>query len=260
MEPKEKITTAKRRSIILRKLDEHFEVNVSELSKLFGVSEVTIRNDLGSLEEKNLLVRARGGAIKASEINRDSKLSEKTSKNLKEKKAIAQIAATLISEGDTVFIDSGSTTEEVAKLLANYKFLTIVTNAINIMSLFTDNPNITVIVPGGILRHTSCSLVGMTSEQNLNEFYCDKLILGVDAIDINGIYTPNIEEANLNRAMIKISKEIILVTDSSKFNKRSMSKIGEVTSNLSMITDSNIPANLLKIFQEKGVTIHIAKV
>jgi DeoR family transcriptional regulator of aga operon len=260
MQDTEKMTTAKRRSIILRKLDEHFEVNVSELSKLFHVSEVTIRHDLSSLENKNLLVRARGGAIKANIINRDPKLAEKTQKNLKEKKLLAKLAVSLIKEGDTILIDSGSTTEEVAKLLTNYKSLTIVTNAINVVWQFTDNPNITVIVPGGILRHNSFSLVGMTFEQNLNEYYCDKLLLGVDAIDINGIYTPNIEEANLNRTMIKIAKELIVITDSSKFDKRSLTKIVDIEAINTIITDSGISSSLKKMFEEKGITVLIGKV
>ena len=260
MQDTEKITTAKRRSIILRKLEEHFEVNVSELSKLFQVSEVTIRHDLASLEDKNLLVRARGGAIKASVINRDPKLSEKTKKNLREKKQLAKLAVSLIKEGDTVLIDSGSTTEEVAKLLTEYKSLTIVTNAINIVWQFTDNPNITVIVPGGILRHNSFSLVGMTFEQNLNEYYCDKLLLGVDAIDINGIYTPNIEEANLNRTMIRIAKELIVITDSSKFEKRSLTKIVEIDAVKTIITDNGISPALKKMFEDKGIEVLIAKI
>ncbi|HXA01426.1 MAG TPA: transcriptional repressor AgaR [Cytophagaceae bacterium] len=256
-----RMTTAERRSIILRKLEENDQVNVVDLSKIFHVSEVTIRNDLGSLEEKNLLVRARGGAIKASVINRDVKLSEKNKKNLKEKKAIAKLAATLIKDGDTVLIDSGSTTEEIAKELVDIKELTIVTNALNIVSQFTDNPDITVIVPGGILRHSSFSLAGNTSEQNLNEYYCDKVLLGVDAIDVrHGIFTPHIEEANLNRAMIRISQEVIVVTDSSKFNKRSLTKIADITAVHTIVTDSGLTADLRKILEDQGIRVIIAEV
>lgn len=253
------MTTAERRSIILRKLDEDDQVNVVQLSQQFGVSEVTIRNDLGSLEEKNLLVRARGGAIKASLVTGDLKLSEKNKKNLKEKKAIARMAASMIEEGDTILLDSGSTTEEVAKQLASYKALTVVTNALNIVSQFTDNSNISVIVPGGVLRHNSFSLVGMSSEKMLNEYYCDKLILGVDGIDVDhGIYTPHLEEANLNRAMINISKQVIVVTDSSKFGKRGLTKITGLDKIAVIITDSGLPADQKKSLQNQGIEVIIA--
>lgn len=255
------MTTAERRSIILKKLEENSQVNVVDLSKLFKVSEVTIRNDLSSLADSNLLVRARGGAIKASMVSRDVKLSEKTKKNLKEKKAIAKLAAELINEGDTVLIDSGSTTEEIAKELADAKSLTIVTNALNIVSQFTDNPGITVIVPGGVLRHSSFSLAGTSSEQNLNEYYCDKVLLGVDAIDVrHGIFTPHIQEANFNRAMIRNSKEVIVVTDSSKFNKRSLTKIAEISAVHTIVTDSGLTNDLRKILEDQGIRVIIAEI
>ncbi len=255
-----RMTTAERRSIILRHLEENDQVNVVALSKEFGVSEVTIRNDLGSLEDKNLLVRARGGAIKASLVSRDLKLTEKNKKNLKEKKAIAKAATALINEGDTILIDSGSTTEEIAQLLSNYKGLTVVTNALNIVSKFTDNPNVSVIVPGGVLRHNSFSLVGMTSEQILREYYCDKLLLGVDAIDAeHGIYTPHIEEANLNKAMIEISREVIVVTDSSKFNKKSLTKIADITVIDTVVTDSGLPEASRKALEGNGIKVIIAE-
>lgn len=253
------MTTAERRSLILRKLEEENQVSVVELSKDFGVSEVTIRNDLGSLEEKNLLVRARGGALKASLITGDLKLSEKNKKNLKEKKAIAKAALKLIEEGDTLLIDSGSTTEELAKQLTNYKSLTVVTNALNIVSHLTDNPNISVIVPGGVLRHHSFSLVGLASEQKLNEYYCDKLILGVDGIDVtHGIYTPHLEEANLNRAMIEISKKVIVITDSSKFGRRGLTKIASIDKISTIITDSGLPLDQRKVLQSYGIEVIIA--
>jgi DeoR family transcriptional regulator of aga operon len=258
--PKRGISTAKRRLVILQMLDEKNEVNITDLSKMFSISEVSIRNDLGNLENQNLLVRVRGGAMKNGVINREIKLKEKISKNSKEKKAIAKVAANLIQEGDSILIDSGSTTEEFARLLTQRKNLTVVTNALNIVQIFIDSPNISVVMPGGMLRHSSHSLVGMNQTQNLNNYYCDKLILGADAINVNeGIFTPNIEEANLNIEMIRISKEVILLADSSKFERKSLSKIADIQAIHTIITDSGLSAAQRQVLQSKGVKLIIAE-
>lgn len=261
MAAKERFSTAKRRSIILKQIDQNDQVDVIELSQMFGVSEVTIRNDLSVLEEGNLLVRARGGAIKVSLINKEIRLSEKNNKNVKEKEAIGKLAATLVKEGDILLIDSGSTTEELAKQLTSMKGITIVTNAINVAIKFMDNTAINVIVPGGSLRHHSYSLAGTISEKNIANYFCDKLFLGVDAIDVDhGIFTPNMDEANLNREMVRVSKEVIVVTDSSKFNKRSLTKITDMKAVHTIITDSKIDKENVTKLEAQGIKVLIAKI
>jgi DeoR family transcriptional regulator of aga operon len=261
MSTKEKFTTAKRRTIILNLIEKNDHVDVVDLSKMFSVSEVTIRNDLSVLEESNLLVRARGGAMKTGLVQKEIRLTEKNKKNTKEKVAIGKLAATLIKDGDTILFDSGSTTEEIAKLIKDFKDLTIVTNALNIVSKFIDTPTINVIVPGGKLRQDSFSLSGIISEKNISQYYCDKLFLGVDAIDVTfGIFTPNIEETNLNIEMIRIAKEVIVVTDSSKFNKRGLSKIADITAIHTIVTDSGLDTASIKKLEAQGIKVMIAKV
>src|SRR5690554_7025234 len=107
-------TTAGRRGLIIKLVDEHGQVNVNELSEQFGVSEVTIRNDLAHLEQKNLLIRARGGAIKTEKASLDLRFLEKKSKHVREKEAIGRKAARYIDDGDTIVVDSGTTTREIA--------------------------------------------------------------------------------------------------------------------------------------------------
>ncbi len=261
MATREKFTTAKRRSIILKQIEQNDQVDVIDLSKMFGVSEVTIRNDLSVLEDSNLLVRARGGAIKVGLINKEVRLSEKNQKNIKEKIAIGKLAATLVKNGDTILFDSGSTTEEVAKQITDRKDITIVTNALNIAVKFIDNLSINVIVPGGMLRHNSFSLSGVVSERNISQYFCDKLFLGVDAIDVmHGIFTPNIEEANLNKEMMRVAKEVIIVTDSSKFNKRSLTKIADISAVHTIVTDSGIDAESVKKLEAQNINVMVAKV
>ena len=234
--------TLGRRAKILEILEEKGQVGIPEMSKLFKVSEVTIRNDLEQLEQKNLLIRTRGGALKIQRVGTDYNLNLKSKKRRAEKEKIGAKAAELIKDGETIILDSGTTTMEVAANLGNFKNLTVITNALNIAGALIDFPDIKVIVPGGTLRRNSISLIGAIAEQAIQNYYCDKLFIGVDGIDTeHGISTPNPEEAQLNKLMIKNSKELIVVTDSSKFLKRSFVLISGIEDVDTIITDSGIP-------------------
>ncbi|HPG38940.1 MAG TPA: transcriptional repressor AgaR [bacterium] len=235
------ISTADRRAQIIVTLDEKGQVDVQELSDYFMVSPVTIRNDLSYLEEKNLLYRTRGGAIKQTKVAMDLAFSEKARKNSDQKKRIGMKAAELVHEGDTIILDSGTTTMEIAKCIKGLRNLTVITHALNIASELAGVDGIEIIMPGGILRNKSFSLVGSQAEQNLRNFFCDKLFLGVDGLDpAYGISTPCASEAQLNRVMAEISTEVIVVADSSKFGKRSLALILPVNKIDKVITDQDI--------------------
>lgn len=252
-------TTAGRRGLILKLLDESGQVNVNELSEKFKVSEVTIRNDLTQLEQKNLLIRARGGAIKSDKVNLDLKISEKKVKNVREKEVIGRRAAKLIEEGDTIILDSGTTTIEIAPFLNRFKNLTVITNGLNIAASLVELENVRVIVPGGTLRRKNFSLVGSMAKDNFAHFFCDKLFLGADGIDINlGLSTPDLEEAALNRTMLKMAKKVIVVADSSKFRKRSLAVIDSIAHIDVLVTDKGIRAEDYDAFIKSGVEVIIA--
>lgn len=251
-------STVSRRMSILALLDKNGQVNVAELSDSLGVSSVTIRNDLEQLEKKKMLLRARGGAMKVSHqfVGHDYPLSDKQKKNLMEKKAIGKRAVELIEEGNTIILDSGSTTFEIAKNLNRFENLTVITNAINIANYLVEHKNITVIVPGGTLRRNSMSLVGTSAERSLKEYYCDILFLGVDGFDASyGISTPNIEEAHLNQVMIDVSKRVIVVADSSKFGRRGFAFIAGVNKIHSLVTDQGIPAEEKSRLETMGIEV-----
>jgi len=251
----EQILTIDRRMKTLELLNLNGQVIVNELSKLFSVSEVTIRNDLSQLEKKGLLIKTRGGGLKTQRVGIDQHLNEKAKIFSKEKQAIGKKAANIINDADTIIIDSGTTTLEVAKHLKNIKNLTVITNALNIASQLI-NDDIRVILLGGILRHESLSLIGSIAENSINNFYCDKLFIGVDGIDTQtGIFTPNPEEAQLNRLMIELSKEIIVVTDSSKFKRKSFAFIAPISKINMVVTDSKIPEDELKNLQNLGIKV-----
>ena len=236
-------STVSRRAKILEELETKGQVTVIELSKMFKISEVTIRNDLTHLEKQNMLIRARGGAIKMKYYRMwvDPSLSDKQKEFLKEKQRIAKVALKFIEDGDTIVLDSGTTTTEIAKNLEQFKNLTIITNALNIAIILSEYEGFNIFMPGGILRKKSLSLVGVLADENFAKFYCDKLFLGVDGFDTtHGLSTPNSEEAHLNQIMINVAKKVIVVTDSRKFLRRRFAFIGPINNVNVVITDSGI--------------------
>lgn len=251
-------STVSRRAKILEELEAKGQVTVSDLSRLFKISEVTIRNDLSHLEKQNMLIRARGGAIKIKyyRMGLDPSISDKQKEYLKEKQRIAKAAIKYIEEGDTIILDSGTTTTEIAKILEQFKNLTIITNALNIAIILSEYEGFNVYMPGGILRKKSLSLVGVLADENFGKFYCDKLFLGVDGFDTtHGLSTPNSEEAHLNQIMISMAKKVIVVADSRKFLRRRFAFIKPTSSVHVVITDSGIRDEDLNNLQKAGVEV-----
>lgn len=261
MEKGEGKSTVSRRIRILESLKTHGQVNVNELSESLGVTGVTIRNDLAQLEKKRVLIRARGGAIKIEQnfTSEDYPLSDKQKKNLFEKREIGKRASELIEENNTIIIDSGSTTYELAKNLKRFNSLSVITNALNVATILAEYNNINVIVPGGILKKNSLSLVGILAERGFKDYFCDKLFLGVDGFDLDfGISTPDPEEAHLNQIMIAISKEVIVVADSSKFQRRGFALIAPVNKINTIVTDKGILPENKKKLESLGIKVIIA--
>lgn len=252
--------TVGRRKQIMDLLHKNGQVYVQKLSKQFKVSEVTIRNDLEQLEQKKLLIRARGGAINFDGfVGNDQMIAEKNKIHYQEKALIGRKASTLINEGDTIIVDSGTTTAEIIKNLADFQKLSIITNALNIVDLAAAFPNVNIIIPGGYLRHNAMSLVGPLAERNLKNIFVDKLFLSADGLDTKiGVFTPNIDEAHINQIMIEVAKEVILVTDSSKFNRKSLAFICPMNKIHTVVTDKGIASEDKQRLLDSGIKLVIA--
>ena len=250
--------TLNRRKRIVEILESDGNVRNSDLCRIFNVSAVTIRNDLEKLENKGLLIRTRGGGIKTHRVRVDYQISSELTNHLKDKQAIGKKAAELVKENDTIIIDSGTTALEMAKNLSTLKNLTIITNALNVASQFLNNTDISVIIPGGNLRQSTLSLIGPIAEKGIRSVYCDKVFLGVNGINSEyGISTTHLEDASLNRLMIESSKEVIVISDSSKFMKRSFSLISPINKIHTIITDSNIPPDEHGRLKSAGINVII---
>lgn len=249
--------TAQRRSLILEELDKNGQVDVNELSQLLGVSEVTIRNDLDKLASNNLLIRAHGGAFKTSNIALT--VNEKKRLNIDVKRKIGKKAASLINEEDSIILDSGTTTFEISNNLGDFNRVTVISNALDIINNLAEKPSVEVFMPGGYLKEFSMSLVGPMAERNLKQLFCNKLFLGVDGIRLNqGVFTHHMEEAYLNQIMIEIAEEVILVADSSKFNKSGLAYICGFDKIDKIITDDKISQNELSFFEKNNIEVIIA--
>jgi DeoR family transcriptional regulator of aga operon len=247
-----------RHQYILKQLHRDGRVNVLELCKELNVSSVTIRKDLKLLEKKNLLFRTHGGANASNPYTVDRPVNEKEKLQSSEKADIATIAAELIEPNDSIIIASGTTVLALAKKIQIKENLTVVTSALNVAIELIKHSNIEVIQLGGFLRRSSSSVTGSYAETTLNDFFCTKLFLGVDGIDLElGLTTTNSMEAQLNKLMIARSQKIIVLSDSTKFGKRGFGRICGIEEVDHIITDSGISDHYKKDLEALGIEVTI---
>jgi DeoR family transcriptional regulator, aga operon transcriptional repressor len=236
-----------RRQKILTQLLQSGRVLVGDLSQSYGVSEITIRKDLDVLGDRGLLQRSHGGALPLTNGTLlDPSFREKQKLHVGEKSRIGAAAAKMVSDGSCVMLDSGTTTFAVAQHLKGMHSLTIITNAINIAAELAGT-DFEVILTGGTLRRNSFSLVGPIAEDVLAEVHADILFLGVDGFDIEvGLTTPNLLEAQVNKAMLRAAKKVVAVCDSTKFSRRSLSRIANLSAIHHIITDAALPESIAR--------------
>ncbi|WP_206483428.1 transcriptional repressor AgaR [Thalassotalea sp. G2M2-11] len=255
------LSTIERRQEIVLLTEKKGNVSVKELAETFNISTVTIRNDLNELNRLGLLVRSRGGAVPSNRLTKELSIKEKHSKNHKVKQKLGEAVAQLIKDGDAIILDSGSTTEEVARSLLDKKELTVMTNGLNIANELAQAENCDIFITGGRLRKKSMSFYGTHAEERLKYYNFGKVILGVDGIDLNrGISTHYEPEANYNRAMCDNAEQIIVVTDSSKFGKRSLHSIIALNKIDILVTDSNLSKEYKDAIEALNIELHIVNI
>jgi DeoR family transcriptional regulator of aga operon len=247
-----------RRREILEMLQTEGRVLVSDLAKRFKTSLITIRKDLESLHHDGQLERTHGGALPMKTgAMKDRTLHEKEGLHRLDKVRIAAAAVQMIRQGQVIILDSGTTTTAIARACRHFKSLTIITNATNIAAEMADTP-VEVILTGGILRKNSFSLVGPLAEESLRKLSADLLFLAVDGFDIRyGLTTPNLLEARVNRAMAESARRTVVVCDSSKFGRRSLSLILPTSAVHETITDKNISKHDWKALRDAHVRVRL---
>lgn len=247
-----------RRREIVKLLRKDGSVSVEQLVRRFNVSAVTLRTDLGQLAQQGLLVRSYGGALLPQSPQEDIPLNIKRSVHHAQKVRIARAAAQLVTARQTVILDSGTTSAELAKAIkaANASPLTVVTHALNIAQEFATSSNLSVIMIGGLMRHVSGSFVGPQAERSIRELHADHFFLGVDGLDPEiGLSTPDQLEAQLNALMMQVSQEVTVIADASKFGRRSLSVIDRVERVRRIITDDRVQPEMLDRVRQTGVEV-----
>ena len=250
---------AERINQILNILYQQESVTSESLEKLFDVSPITIRRDLQKLYEKGLIVRYRGGAMLArTTFGHEPPLHERETENLQKKRAIAKKAAELIKDGEVVALDVGSTTIEVAKFLRSRNNITVFTASLPIASILL-NTNVTVYLVGGMLQHKENCIGGPVARGVIRQYHYDKFYMGAAGISENsGLTDFGMDEVETKKAFIERSKEVLALTDSSKFGKVSFITICKFNDINQIITDCDLDSQMQTSIRKKGISLTLA--
>ncbi|MGT2847014.1 DeoR/GlpR family DNA-binding transcription regulator [Streptococcus massiliensis] len=238
-----------RHLVILKELEQNGVVSVKHLKEILDVTDMTIRRDLIELEQQDLLIRVHGGAHKkAKETFNEASHIEKTTINVAEKKVIARKCADLITDGDTVFIGSGTTTSFISDYLEDKK-ISIVTNSLPIFETLKDNPNLDIILVGGRYRMKTQTFVGQFANKLLKEIKVAKAFIGVNGIDGHNVTTANEEEGNGNAIILNNAVEKYIVADNTKLDSYSFYTFYHLDDVNAIVTDDTISDELRERYQ-----------
>jgi DeoR/GlpR family transcriptional regulator of sugar metabolism len=253
------VLVAERQRKIVELVNQRLSVRVSELSKIFSVTEETIRRDLEKLEKDNLLMRSHGGAVRIDEEQGETSYLEREITNAAEKKAIARQAIQCIESDDQIVLDASTTAWYMAKELPDMP-LTVLTNSIKVAIELSKKEQIKVISTGGILLSQSLSYVGPLAERSLNMYHVNKVFLSCKGVHMeHGLSDFNEMQALLKKQMMEIADEVILMADSSKFGTRAFSHIATLSKIDKIITDYKIDIKTKNQLEEKNIDLTIVE-
>ena len=249
-----------RRRRILELIQEEGSARVKFLSRIFEVSEPTIRQDLERLESEGFVIRSHGGAMLKSIPQQVRTLSLQHSENLEKKALIGRAAAALVSDEESIILDSGSTATEVARNLLGKQGLRIITNALNIALIVGANPTFEVMVTGGEFKAPTLSLTGEKAALFFSRIHVDKLFLATGGISEDDELTyPGLSDIPVKRAMIQSAGEVYLVADSTKIGVHSFASLGGIELVDYLITDPGIHPEKRAQFEKRGVKVMLAE-
>ncbi len=248
-----------RRLKIIELIQEEGSARVSNLSKIFNVSEPTIRQDLEKLEKEGHILREHGGAYLRSIPQQVKSLSLQHSENIEKKKLIGKKAAEFIKNDDAIILDSGSTITEVAKNLLHKSNLKIITNSLNIALLLGSYYSFEILMTGGEFKAPTLSLTGEKAALFFENIYVDKLFIATGGISHEaGLTYPGFNDLAVKKAMIESANEVYLIADSTKIGKTSFASLGGIELIDFFITDDGIGESDKLNFEKKGVKVIIA--
>lgn len=258
-DPLTRLLSEPRRRKILEWLQEEGSARVRDLSAAFQVSEATIRQDLERLESEGEITREHGGAYLNTVPKQVGAMTLQHSENMDKKRKIGAYAASLVSNGETLIIDAGTTTTEIALRLVDRQNLTVITNALNIALILGAVPSLAIHMPGGQFKAPTLSLSGDKSVDYFRNILAGKLFLATAGVALDaGLTYPSFADLQLKEAMIKAASHVFLVADSTKINRSSFTRLGALEVVHSFITDDGITDTDAKEFERRGIKVLIA--
>lgn len=233
-------------------------VNVDDLASIFAVTPQTIRKDLNDLCDRRMLQRIHGGAIVASGVE-NLGYEARNTLALEEKRRIGLRAAALLPDNCSLFINIGTTTEQVARALTSHRGLLVITNNINVANILRPSPGIEIIIAGGLVRRSDGGVVGEATAEFINQFKVDYGVIGCSAIEEDGaILDYDQREVRVSQAIIRNARQVMLVCDSMKFSRSAPVRIAHLSQIDVFVTEAPLPPPLAGIARENGVQVEVA--
>jgi DeoR/GlpR family transcriptional regulator of sugar metabolism len=250
------LSNVERQEQVLHFIEQRQRVAVADICERFAVSVATARRDLEALAARGDVRRVHGGALAVRRAPPELPALQRADEQADAKRRIGQAAAAQVVDGETIFLSSGTTALEVARNLRDRAKLTVITNSLLIINALADAPQITLVSLGGILRRGELSLIGHIAEQALAEVRADKVILGIRAIDAeHGLTNDYLPETMTDRAILRISREVIVVADHTKCGRVSAAFVAPITAMHTLITDTATAPEFVDAVIARGVRV-----
>jgi DeoR family transcriptional regulator, aga operon transcriptional repressor len=231
-------------------------ITISQLSKKFNVSIATARRDLDTLAELGKILRVRGGATLIEKAPPELPVFQRVSEQAEEKARIGAATASLIQNGDTVFLGSGTTVLEVALHLGNLSNITVVTNSLLVENALANRQDINLVILGGFFRSSEYTVYGHITEHDISQVNVNKVILGIRAISIEqGLTNDFLPEVSTDRAILKSGKEVIITADYTKFNRVSTATVSSLTRVNKIVTDDKTSKLFIETVRNLGIEV-----
>ncbi|MDX2481990.1 MAG: DeoR/GlpR family transcriptional regulator [Desulfuromusa sp.] len=233
-------------------------VSIETLAQNFNVTPQTIRRDINALCDRQLLTRHHGGAGLSSSVE-NVEYATRQVMNLEAKRSIAQMTANHIPDRASIFINIGTTTEEIAKALLKHTGLKIITNNLNVAVILRSNPSFEIIIAGGIVRQRDGGITGEATIDFIRQFKVNFGIIGISGIDADGALLDfDYHEVRVAQAIIENSRQVFLAADHTKFERNAMVRLGDIEQIDALFTDRYPPDHIVALFAEKNVALHVA--
>ncbi|MFI6503809.1 DeoR/GlpR family DNA-binding transcription regulator [Nonomuraea typhae] len=259
-ESRRPVFAAERRQRILELVRANGAVSLRELAQAVRSSEVTVRRDLRALESEGLLNRHHGGATMPGDLTREPSHMQKAAASSAEKAAIADLAASLVEDGDAIVIGPGTTTQEFARRLTRHTELAVVTNSLLVAQALAGCPRIEVVVTGGSLRGAILALVGSAAESSLAGLRVRRAFVSGNGLTAErGLSTPNLQVAAVDRALAAAAEEVVVLADHTKVGHDTMVQTIPAERIAHLVTDDDAPRDVLDDLAGKGVRLHVAQ-